>query len=213
MTKEQLLEKANDLPLAPGVLSDDGRIGQGHLRRQGKKLKNRVSQYFQLGTGHNRKDPPHGLAGRPFRHHLVSSEFEALILENPLIKQHQPHYDILLKDDEGYPFVRLCPRPPARTRALPTKRRTTARATSGPSAHAARPAPGRRRGLRRLPPADLHAPVPARHREGAPLPRLPHGPLRRLLPPRAGRERNIEKRIEQACSLLAGRCRDATHAS
>lgn len=38
---------------------------------------------------------------------VVNSEFESLILENSLIKQHQPHYNILLKDDKGYPFIRL----------------------------------------------------------------------------------------------------------
>ena len=38
---------------------------------------------------------------------IVSSEFEALVLENALIKQYMPHYNILLKDDKAYPFVRL----------------------------------------------------------------------------------------------------------
>jgi len=107
MTKEELLEKANSLPLAPGVYlmhdKDDTIIYVG----KAKKLKNRVSQYFQSGRGHDLKT--HTMVGQVdhFDTIIVSSEFEALVLENALIKQHQPRYNILLKDDKGYPFVRL----------------------------------------------------------------------------------------------------------
>ena len=71
------------------------------------KLKNRLSQYFHLATGHNEKTRRMISQVDHFDTIFVSSEFEALILENSLIKQHQPHYNILLKDDKGYPFVRL----------------------------------------------------------------------------------------------------------
>ena len=107
MTKEELLEKANSLPLAPGVYlmhdKDDTIIYVG----KAKKLKNRVSQYFQSGRGHDMKT--HIMVNQVdhFDTIIVGSEFEALVLENALIKQHQPRYNILLKDDKGYPFVRL----------------------------------------------------------------------------------------------------------
>ena len=140
MTKEQLLEKANDLPLAPGVYLMMDASGKVIYVGKAKKLKNRVSQYFQLGTGHNEKTRRMVSQVDHFDTIFVSSEFEALILENSLIKQHQPHYNILLKDDKGYPFVRLS-HGPYRALRSPTKRRMTARATSGPSARAARPAP------------------------------------------------------------------------
>ncbi len=107
MTKEELLEKANSLPLAPGVYLMHGRDGEVIYVGKAKKLKNRVSQYFQAGRGHNIKT--HAMVGlvEDFDTIIVGSEFEALVLENALIKQHMPRYNILLKDDKGYPFVRL----------------------------------------------------------------------------------------------------------
>ena len=72
-----------------------------------KKLKNRVSQYFQAGRGHNLKTHIMVDQVSDFETIIVGSEFEALVLENALIKQHMPRYNILLKDDKGYPFVRL----------------------------------------------------------------------------------------------------------
>lgn len=111
MTKEQLLEKANDLPLAPGVYLMMDASGKVIYVGKAKKLKNRVSQYFQLGTGHNEKTRRMVSQVDHFDTIFVSSEFEALILENSLIKQHQPHYNILLKDDKGYPLSVSLPRP------------------------------------------------------------------------------------------------------
>ena len=107
MTKDQLLEKANSLPLAPGVYLMHGKDGEVIYVGKAKKLKNRVSQYFQAGRGHDWKT--HTMVGQV--HHfdtiIVGSEFEALVLENALIKQYMPRYNILLKDDKGYPFIRL----------------------------------------------------------------------------------------------------------
>ena len=107
MTKEELLEKANSLPLAPGVYLMHGKDGEVIYVGKAKKLKNRVSQYFQAGRGHNIKT--HTMVGLvdTFDTIIVGSEFEALVLENALIKQYMPRYNILLKDDKGYPFVRL----------------------------------------------------------------------------------------------------------
>ena len=107
MTKEELLEKANSLPLAPGVYLMHSRDGEVIYVGKAKKLKNRVSQYFQAGRGHNLKT--HAMVGQvdDFDTIIVGSEFEALVLENALIKQYMPRYNILLKDDKGYPFVRL----------------------------------------------------------------------------------------------------------
>jgi len=107
MTKDQLLEKANSLPLAPGVYLMHDKAGTVIYVGKAKKLKNRVSQYFQAGRGHNLKT--HTMVGQvdTFDTILVGSEFEALVLENALIKQYMPRYNILLKDDKGYPLVRL----------------------------------------------------------------------------------------------------------
>ena len=107
MTKEELRAKANDLPLLPGVYLMMDRTGQVIYVGKAKKLKNRVSQYFQDTASHNDKTRRMVAQVDRFDTIIVRSEFEALILENSLIKRHMPRYNILLKDDKGYPFVRL----------------------------------------------------------------------------------------------------------
>jgi excinuclease ABC subunit C len=107
MTKAELLQKANDLPLAPGVYLMMDKTGKVIYVGKAKKLKNRVSQYFQENSSHNFKTRTMVSQVDHFDTIFVTSEFEALVLENSLIKQHMPHYNILLKDDKGYPFVRL----------------------------------------------------------------------------------------------------------
>ena len=72
-----------------------------------KKLKNRVSQYFQDSAAHSVKTRQMVSQVDHFDTIFVTSEFEALVLENSLIKRHMPRYNILLKDDKGYPLVRL----------------------------------------------------------------------------------------------------------
>ena len=107
MTKEELREKANDLPLLPGVYLMMDKTGKVIYVGKAKKLKNRVSQYFQDTASHNEKTRAMVSQVDHFDTIFVSSEFEALILENSLIKRHQPRYNILLKDDKGHPFIRL----------------------------------------------------------------------------------------------------------
>jgi excinuclease ABC subunit C len=103
--REKLLEKANKLPMLPGVyimLDDDGKV---IYVGKAKKLKKRVTSYFR--GSHLPKVEAMVQKVCDFNVIVVNSEFESLILENSLIKQHQPHYNILLKDDKGYPFIRL----------------------------------------------------------------------------------------------------------
>ena len=107
MTKDELRDKANDLPLAPGVYLMMDKTGQVIYVGKAKKLKNRVSQYFQDTASHNSKTKMMVSQVDQFDTILVRTEFEALVLENSLIKRHMPRYNILLKDDKGYPFVRL----------------------------------------------------------------------------------------------------------
>ena len=107
MTRDELRQKANDLPLQPGVYLMMDKTGRVIYVGKAKKLKNRVSQYFQSGAGHNEKTRTMVSQVDHFDTIFVRTEFEALILENSLIKHHQPRYNILLKDDKGYPFIRL----------------------------------------------------------------------------------------------------------
>ena len=107
MTHDELKEKANALPLSPGVYLMMDKTGKVIYVGKAKKLKNRVSQYFQDSASHTAKTRQMVSQVDHFDTIFVTSEFEALVLENSLIKRHMPRYNILLKDDKGYPFVRL----------------------------------------------------------------------------------------------------------
>ncbi len=103
----ELKQKANKLPLTPGVYimknKDDDIIYIG----KAKSLKNRVTQYFGAGNQHSDKVRKMVSLVDHFEYVLCDSEFEALILENSLIKQNQPKYNILLKDDKGYHYIKI----------------------------------------------------------------------------------------------------------
>jgi len=72
-----------------------------------KKLKNRVSQYFGSQNRHSEKVLRMVSNVKDFDYILCDSEFEALVLECSLIKQYRPKYNILLKDDKGYQYIRI----------------------------------------------------------------------------------------------------------
>ena len=102
---ETLGEKANKLPLLPGVYLMLDEHGEVIYVGKAKKLKNRVSSYFH--GEHIPKVAAMVAKVRDFNVIVAASEFEALVLENSLIKRHKPKYNILLKDDKGYPFIRV----------------------------------------------------------------------------------------------------------
>ena len=102
---DTLLQKANNLPMKPGVYIMLDSSGKVIYVGKAKKLKNRVTSYFR--GSHLPKVEAMVEKVADFNVIVVDSEFESLVLENSLIKQHQPHYNILLKDDKGYPFIRL----------------------------------------------------------------------------------------------------------
>ena len=107
MTKDELREKANDLPLQPGVYLMMDKTGKVIYVGKAKKLKNRVSQYFQDSAAHSVKTRQMVSQVDHFDTIFVTSEFEALVLENSLIKRHMPRYNILLKDDKGYSYIKV----------------------------------------------------------------------------------------------------------
>ena len=107
MTFEELKEKALSLPFAPGVYIMRDQSDKVIYVGKAKKLKNRVSQYFQDTASHSPKTRVMVSHIHHFDVIVAASEFEALVLECSLIKRHMPKYNILLKDDKGYPYLRL----------------------------------------------------------------------------------------------------------
>ena len=107
MTFEELKEKARSLPHAPGVYIMRDKTDKVIYVGKAKKLKNRVSQYFQDTASHSPKTRIMVSKIHHFDVIVAASEFEALVLECSLIKRYLPKYNILLKDDKGYPYLRL----------------------------------------------------------------------------------------------------------
>lgn len=107
MDFEELKEKASTLPLAPGVYVMRDKSDKVIYVGKAKKLKNRVSQYFVNTVSHTPKTRLMVSHIDHFDVIVAASEFEALVLECSLIKRYLPKYNILLKDDKGYPYLRL----------------------------------------------------------------------------------------------------------
>lgn len=104
---KRLRAKAMRLPLTPGVYIMKNAQSKIIYIGKAKALKNRVSQYFGSQTNHQIKVRRMVEHVNDFDYILTDSEFEALVLECSLIKQHQPKYNILLKDDKGYHYIRV----------------------------------------------------------------------------------------------------------
>ena len=103
---KRLLEKANSLPLCPGVYIMKNAAGKVIYVGKSRKLKNRVSQYFQNSTK-NLKTHKMVSSVDTFDYIVCNSEIEALALENTLIKQYNPKYNIKLKDAKSYPYIKI----------------------------------------------------------------------------------------------------------
>lgn len=104
---EYLREKVKKLPLQPGIYIMKDKKGQIIYIGKAKALKNRVSSYFRSVEKHTPKVYRMVENVWDFEYIVTSSEFEALVLECSFIKQHTPKYNILLKDDKGYHYIRV----------------------------------------------------------------------------------------------------------
>ncbi|PIH04369.1 excinuclease ABC subunit UvrC [Clostridium combesii] len=95
------------LPDKPGVYLMKNNLGEIIYVGKAKILKNRVRQYFQKSQKHSEKVKAMVKNIEEFEYIITDSEIEALILECNLIKKYRPKYNILLKDDKHYPFIKV----------------------------------------------------------------------------------------------------------
>jgi excinuclease ABC subunit C len=103
----ELREKVAQLPLSPGVyLYKDGDARIIYVGKA-KSLRLRVRSYFSEDKLADRKTGSLIEEARDIDYILVDNEKEALALENNLIKQYQPRFNILLRDDKTYPYIKL----------------------------------------------------------------------------------------------------------
>lgn len=101
------VEDINKLPHQPGVYKFYNHQHDLIYVGKAKDLKKRVSSYFNRSAGTSRKTRKMVSEITSIEFTIVNSEFDALLLENSLIKKNQPKYNILLKDDKSYPYILL----------------------------------------------------------------------------------------------------------
>lgn len=104
---DRIKEKLASLPLCPGVYIMKNADGDIIYVGKSKVLKNRVSQYFQNSAAHSAKTRSMVSHISDFEYIITDTEAEALALECNLIKKYRPKYNILLKDDKQYPYVKI----------------------------------------------------------------------------------------------------------
>lgn len=102
-----LEDKLKNLPENPGIYIMRDEDNEIIYVGKAKNLKNRVRQYFQSSRGHSPKVVAMVERIRNLEYIITDSELEALILECNLIKKHRPKYNILLKDDKHYPYLKV----------------------------------------------------------------------------------------------------------
>ena len=102
----RLREKASSLPLSPGIYIMKDKGGKVIYVGKSRALKNRVSQYFHESGMNSAKTEMMTASVYDFDYILCDTEIEALTLENSLIKLYHPRYNIKLKDDKSYPYLK-----------------------------------------------------------------------------------------------------------
>ena len=106
MISEKVENKLKTLPEAPGVYIMRSESGRVIYVGKAKILKNRVRQYFGSTKKHAKVEAMVSNIA-DFEYIITGTEVEALILESNLIKKHKPYYNILLRDDKQFPYVRI----------------------------------------------------------------------------------------------------------
>lgn len=105
--KLSIKERVKLLPKLPGVYRFYNKEGVIIYIGKAKNLRSRVSQYFQSQKGLNRKTRVMVSKIERFEHTVVESEEDALLLENNLIKEYMPRYNVMLKDGKTYPWISI----------------------------------------------------------------------------------------------------------
>lgn len=107
MSDLDIASKVKQLPDQPGIYLMKNSSNQIIYVGKAKILKNRVSSYFVKSKSHTDKTQALTREIASFDVILTSTEAEALLLERSMIRHHQPHFNILLRDDKEYPYVRV----------------------------------------------------------------------------------------------------------